>query len=265
MRRIAYLSPVNPAPSGISDYSEELLPFLGAYAELTLFVAEGLRPTNPELTRHLEVLPVGRFERVQRQRPFDAVLYHLGNSEVHAGIWSAARRVPGVIVLHEWVLHHFRLWYAVNVERDLRRYRDEMALRYGEAGTAAAERMLRGRLDRSAFDFPLVEAVVEAADGLIAHSEYVLARARAVRPALTMARVPMGVPLPPLVARDAARQQLDLPAEVLILASFGHINPYKRLEGALRALRQLRTQASTPRRRSSPGRSTWGETLPTSR
>ncbi len=43
--RLAYFSPLNPQPSGISDYSEELLPYLAAQAEITLFV-DGFEPTN---------------------------------------------------------------------------------------------------------------------------------------------------------------------------------------------------------------------------
>src|SRR5687768_12209095 len=107
--RIAYCSPVNPAPSGISDYSEELLPYLGQYAEVTLFVEDGLRPTNPRLAQHLEVLPLRRLERELRRRRYAGLVYHLGNSPAHAGIWRAAQRLPGVIVLHELVLHHFML------------------------------------------------------------------------------------------------------------------------------------------------------------
>jgi hypothetical protein len=61
MKRLAYASPVNPAPSGISDYSEELLPYLGMYFDITLYVEDGLRPTNPHLTHHFEIRPVSRF------------------------------------------------------------------------------------------------------------------------------------------------------------------------------------------------------------
>ncbi|MBC8159704.1 MAG: glycosyltransferase, partial [Roseiflexaceae bacterium] len=51
---------------------------------------------------------------------------------------------------------------------------------------------------------------------------------------------PMGVPLPPAIPRDAARSRLGLPADAPVLASFGHVNPYKRIEPVLRAIRQLR-------------------------
>ena len=49
-----------PAPSGISDYSEELLPYLGRYAEITLYLDDRLRPGNPLLAQHLEVRPISR-------------------------------------------------------------------------------------------------------------------------------------------------------------------------------------------------------------
>jgi hypothetical protein len=55
--RIAYCSPVNPAPSGISDYSEEVLPYLGQYGDITLYVENGLRPANLRLVRNLDVQP----------------------------------------------------------------------------------------------------------------------------------------------------------------------------------------------------------------
>jgi hypothetical protein len=49
----------------------------------------------------------------------------------------------------------------------------------------------------------------------------------------------MGVPLPPQRAQSQARAQLGLPADALILASFGHINAYKRQEPTLQALAAL--------------------------
>jgi hypothetical protein len=54
----------------------------------------------------------------------------------------------------------------------------------------------------------------------------------------------MGVPLPPAIPRDEARARLGLPPGALILASFGHINPYKRVEAVLRVVKTLR--ASRP-------------------
>src|SRR5947207_1940050 len=131
MKRIAYASPLTPAPSGISDYSEELLPYLAQYVDITLYVDAGRKPSNPDLTRHLALRPIGKLERDQRRRPYDAILYHMGNSPVHAAIWQAMQRTPGVVVLHEFVLHHFMLNYAATVRRNVAAYRAEAARRYG--------------------------------------------------------------------------------------------------------------------------------------
>jgi hypothetical protein len=103
-----------------------------------------------------------------------------------------------------------------------------------------AELMLRGRLTEAAFDMPFCESVLAAAEGVIAHSRYVLDRVAALRPGLPVALVPMGVPLAPAIPREDARARLGLPQGALILASFGHINPYKRLEAVLRAVKALR-------------------------
>jgi glycosyltransferase involved in cell wall biosynthesis len=242
MKRIAYASPLNPAPSGISDYSEELLPYLAQYAEIIPYVDDELRPSNAELVRCLHVRPLGRLERDHRRQPYDAIVYHMGNSQVHAAIWRTMRRVPGVVALHELVLHHFMLGYAAMVQRDVERYRAEAIRRYGAEGERVAALMMRGRFVDAAFDLPFCEAALDASEGVIAHSRYVLGHVAALRPGLPAAHVPMGVPLPPAIPRDAARARLGLPSDALILASFGHINPYKRVDAVLRALRVLRAE-----------------------
>lgn len=238
--RIAYCSPVNPAASGISDYSEELLPYLGQYADVTLYLADGLRPNNPDLVRSLELRPLRRLERDQRRQPYAGIVYHIGNSPVHADIWRVAQRLPGVVVLHDFVLHHFMLWYAANVQRDVQCYVRDMQQRYGAEGAHVAQLMIRGRFTDAAFRFPCCEPVLTAARGLVAHSRYVQTQVQALRPALPCVVVPMGVPLPPMIDRAEARARLGLPQNALVFASFGHINAYKRLEAVLRAVLELR-------------------------
>ncbi len=240
--RIAYCSPVNPAPSGIADYSEELLPYLGQYAEVVLFVEDGLRPSNRRLAEQIEVLPLRRLPRELRRRPYQALLYHMGNSPAHAAIWHAAQRLPGVIVLHDFVLHHFMLWYAANREHDIQGYVRAMEQRYGAPGGHIAQLMIRSRFSDAAFDFPCCEPVLAVAHGLIAHSRYVADRVAALRPALPSAVVPMGVPLPPLLSRAVARARLGIADDTVLLASFGHINAWKRVEPTLRALAALRAE-----------------------
>lgn len=242
MRRIAYCSPVNPVESGISDYSEELLPYLGQYAEIVVFVERGVTPTHAQLREHLAVRTLDELPTLHRKQPFDAIVYHLGNSPAHGTIYELALRLPGVVVLHEWVLHHLKLWHAAERRKDIGGYLREMQQRYGAAGERVARQMSRGQLQDAAFRFPLVEDLIERAQGLIGHSRFVVDQALALRPDLPAAVVPMGVPLPPALPQSVARAQLDLPTDVPIWASFGHINPYKRMESALRAFARFRAE-----------------------
>jgi glycosyltransferase involved in cell wall biosynthesis len=239
MRRIAYCSPVNPVASGISDYSEELIPYLGQYAEVVVYVDDGVRPTNAALRQSVEIRPISRYPRDQHRRRYDATLYHMGNSAAHLAIWHTARQHPGVIVLHDFVLHHFMLQYLVTHQRTPAAYRAQAHQRYGAAGTRVAELMLHGRFTEAAFSMPFCDDVVAAADGIVCHSAYVAQRVAALRPTAPLAVVPMGVPPAPVVDRTAARHALGLRDTTLVLASFGHINPYKRTDVVLRALRTL--------------------------
>ncbi|HEY6016783.1 MAG TPA: hypothetical protein VIU16_08365, partial [Gaiellaceae bacterium] len=80
--RVAYYSPMPPNRSGIADYSAHLLPALERRVEV-------------------EVARPGRHPRA------DVRLYHVGNDpDAHGWIVDALRERPGVVVLHEHVLHH---------------------------------------------------------------------------------------------------------------------------------------------------------------
>ena len=83
--RVAYHSPLPPQRSGVADYSALLL---------------------PALRRRLPVAAVRRGRR-RPPRGTDLCLYHVGNDPAaHGWIVDALRRRPGVVVLHELVLHH---------------------------------------------------------------------------------------------------------------------------------------------------------------
>src|SRR5690242_14349971 len=116
--KLAFFSPLNPIQSGISDYSEELLLTMhgattgGRPAQIDLFIDRGYSPSNPEITRRFRVRQGRGFGRVANE--YDSVIYQLGNSPAHAYIYEQSLRHPGVVVMHEFVLHHLRQWMALN-------------------------------------------------------------------------------------------------------------------------------------------------------
>ena len=240
--KIAFFSPLNPIQSGISDYSEELLLALhgaragGSPVDIDLFIDKGYKPSNTEVVRRFDVRQGRAFGRVAGQ--YDSLVYQVGNSAAHAYIYDALLKHPGVVVMHEFVLHHLRVWMTLNNGKR-KEYMAVMERQYGAEGLDAARRVLLGQYPEALFNYPLSDEVIRAARGLIVHSRYMEGLVKGVRPDLPVSVVPMGVPLPPHIPRDEARARLGLDPGLFLVTSVGHLNPYKRVSATLRAFKAL--------------------------
>ncbi len=236
--RVACFTPLSPVESGISYYSEDILPVLARALDLTV-VVDGYAPTHaPDLRAAGVRLRRGR--EFARDGAFAATIYQMGNSPAHAYMYERALTRPGIVVLHDVVLHHLRLWMAVNGGRGARRaYVDELRQCYGAAGGELARAVLRGQTPATLFDYPLVELLLASAQAVIVHNAASAERVRALHAGVRVRVVPMGVPLPPLPPRDEARARLGLAPGAFAVISHGHVNPYKRLDVALRAFHRL--------------------------
>jgi glycosyltransferase involved in cell wall biosynthesis len=211
--KVAYYSPLPPSRSGIADYSALLL---------------------PALRQHVEVVVA---ERGKRAPDADVALYHVGNDpEAHGWIVDALRRRPGVVVLHEFVLHH--LISGITLGRgDPRAYFDAMERDLGVAGRllalGVADNLLPLLWETQPERFPLAGTVLDLAHGLIVHSGYVETRAREAGYAGALWRVPH--PAWP----DAPVEPAAAGGEPLI-GCFGYLNANKRIPQVLEAFALLR-------------------------
>ncbi|HEV3404074.1 MAG TPA: hypothetical protein VG073_07260, partial [Gaiellaceae bacterium] len=122
--RVAYYSPLPPETSGIADYSALLL---------------------PALRERIDVETVKR-GRTKPSRGSDVSLYHVGNSpEAHTWIVDALRRRPGVVVLHELVLHHLIAGMTIG-RKNGPGYLDALERDSGLPGRLLAHGVLEGRV-----------------------------------------------------------------------------------------------------------------------
>lgn len=99
--RLAYLSPLPPERSGISDYSAELLEELTRWYDIDVIVDQET-VTNPWILATIPIRDVAWF--LENSNLFDRVLYHFGNSEFHKHMFDLLPRIPGVVVLHDFYL-----------------------------------------------------------------------------------------------------------------------------------------------------------------
>jgi glycosyltransferase involved in cell wall biosynthesis len=215
--KVAYYSPLPPSRSGVADYSALLLPALGE--RLDLVVA---RP--------------GRFRRDPKA---DLALYHVGNdAEAHGWIVEALRRRPGVVVLHEFVLHHLVVGLTF-ARGDAGGYLAAMEREAGLVGRLLGYAVLDNKIpplwETRPEEFPLAGEVLDRATALIVHSRYVEARAREAGFRGPIRRIPHPAwPVPEVEPAAAEGRPL--------IGCFGHLNEAKRVPELLKAFAGLRAR-----------------------
>jgi glycosyltransferase involved in cell wall biosynthesis len=213
--RVAYFSPLPPDTSGIADYSALLLPALERLVDV-------------------EIVRPGRTRPVAGA---DVALYHIGNNpDAHGWIVDALRRRPGVVVLHDFVIHHLVAGLTIG-RKDGHAYLAAMEREAGVPGRLLGYGVLEGRVpppwEVRPEEFPLAGVVLDRATGLIVHSRYVEERARASGYDGPLWRIPMPAwPAPEFepVAVEGSP----------LVGCFGHLNESKRIPQLLRAFAELR-------------------------
>jgi glycosyltransferase involved in cell wall biosynthesis len=247
--RVAFHSPLPPQRSGIADYAAELLPALAAHCEPVLVVEPGAQP-DPALLAAFPSLPARQLGAALADGRCAAVLFQLGNNpDYHAGTYRALREHPGVVVLHEYVLHH--------LVRDLTLYAGDsaafveaMRYSYGRSGESAAQRAVATGVALDPWTYPLFEPAVDAATAVLVHNRTTAERVLASRPGARVEVVPhplLGRREMPRETPGEARARLGLPADVPLIATFGFLTGAKRLPVLLRAFARLRRELPAAR------------------
>jgi glycosyltransferase involved in cell wall biosynthesis len=213
--KVSYFSPLPPDTSGIADYSALLLPALERLVEIDV--------VRPGRTRPLHGT--------------DVALYHVGNNpDAHGWILDALRRRPGVVVLHDFVLHHLVAGLTIG-RRDGHAYLAAMEREAGVPGRLLGYGVLEGRVpplwEVRPEEFPLAGVVLDRATGLIVHSRYVETKAREQGYDGPLWRIPHPAwPAPDVVPAPVEGAPL--------IGCFGHLNESKRIPQLLRAFAELR-------------------------
>jgi glycosyltransferase involved in cell wall biosynthesis len=215
--KVAYFSPLPPERSGIADYSALLLPALAKRMDVTV-VSRGA---------------------TKAPRGSDVALYHVGNNpDAHGWIVDAFERRRGLVVLHDFVLHHLIAGLTLG-RGDNDGYLDAMQRDAGALGRMLAhgvvDHLLPPIWEERAQDFPLAGKVLERADGVICHSHYVARLAREYGYDGPIWVVPM--PAWPSVKVGA---RLVPSGRFPVVACLGHLNVTKRVPQLLDAFESVR-------------------------
>lgn len=235
---IAYLSPMPPAATGIADYSAELLPSLAKHVEVEVFApeAEGGPGRSPS------GIPVRRLRRFE-PADFDLTLYQIGNNaDFHGDIYRLALAHPGLVVVHEFMLHHLIRGLTLG-RSDLDAFGEEMRYAYGETGRRAVEQFLDTGVPVDPWPFPLFERLIDASLGVVVHSHAVRDRILTSRPRARVSVVPHHLAIDDLDPGTDPRRwygERGVAAGAPVIGVFGFVTPQKRIDVLLEAFREVR-------------------------
>jgi glycosyltransferase involved in cell wall biosynthesis len=166
--------------------------------------------------------------------------YHLGNNGLHSAIYRRALERPGVVVLHDAVLHHFLMGQLGEAD-----YIEEFVYNYGAWHRPLARELWRARAasgsDPRYFDYPMLRRVVERSLAVVVHNPAAGAVVLRHVPGARVVEIPH-LFCPPELPSTADvlrwRQSLGI-GPVHLYGVFGYLRESKRLMQVLAAFARV--------------------------
>jgi glycosyltransferase involved in cell wall biosynthesis len=254
--RLAFLSPLPPAPTGIADYAADVLRLLAPRHEIEVFHDQEAVDTD-RLPDGCTVARAAACLDRHREHPFDLAVHQLGNAPAHAFLYPLLPRLPGLLVLHDLVLHHARARmfldtpearaYAADPSSaalreaallPLAAYRAEAAHSYPSAAERLVETQLATVGDLLPYAYPLFRLPVEASRVTAVHNAYMADAIHEEVPDAAVARIPMAVEgvSVELAAVSALRARLGIAPGAFVVGCFGLLTREKRVATVARAV-----------------------------
>lgn len=230
--KLNWFSPIPPAKTDIAHYTKRVLPALSSLVDVTLWTDQR------NWDRQLEDLATVRSYRLERipWREFngaDVTFYNIGNNPLfHGNIWQLSQRHPGVIVLHDFRLHHFFDGLYRVQWRDLDAYLATMTRLYGQQGRKDGDECFKNdarNIEYMAERYPLTPLAIENALGVIVHNK------QSFETLEKNSESPLAyVPLPfPVNSLPKAPDKSGPPYRLIL---FGYLGRNRRLSSVFKAL-----------------------------
>ena len=211
--KVAILTPLPPTKTGVAHYASMLVPALAKRVEVDAL--------DDWSTRRLD--------------DYDHVIYQLGNNPHHERIYAEAMRRPGVVVLHDLVLHHLIVEMTL-ARGDADAYVAALEANHGEAGAAWARGRAAGlHSEMGNFLLPASVEVAQRAKSVIVHNKYAHDRLRSFG-----VTTPIHVVPHPYIPETRVFPRT--PTGKRVIGFFGFLTSAKRAEVVLEAFRIARAR-----------------------
>lgn len=223
-KKLAYVTPVQPAKSGIANYSAMLLPELARYYDIDIITKDNV--TVDETVESYSKIKNSQY-LLENSDKYDRVVYQFGNSEHHDYMFHLLEIIPGVVVLHDFfisgIVQHMDVF---NTHPGV--WTRELLIGHGYK--ALKERFSENNSAEVVWRYPCSYSVLSLSQGVIVHSENSVRLAEKwygkVNPDLWSV-VPHLRGLPLVNDKTSARKKLSISDDAFVICSFGFLGESK--------------------------------------
>ena len=209
--KVAMVTPMPPTRTGVAHYASMLVPALRERIDLEVIDTDNRQPTT------------------------DDVIYQLGNNPHHAFAYRAAMRQPGVIVLHDIVLHHLIVEMSL-ARGDVDGYVAAMQANHGEVGAAWARGRAAGlHSEMGNFMLPASIEVANRSRAVIVHNRWAADRLASLGVRTSIHVVPHPYQPSQSVSGREIREKHGFSPTDRLIGLFGFLTSAKRSEIVLKA------------------------------
>lgn len=222
-KKLAFISPLPPEKSGISDYSALLLPELAQHYDIEVILAQD-DVSDTWVRSHCPLRSVDWFKANFTQ--FDRVVYQFGNSYFHQHMFELLQEFPGVVVLHDFylsdVLHHME---ATRYLPDC--FTEQLLHSHQFSGLYDISK--GHEISDVISEYPCSRDVIENSIGTIVHSQSsaLLAQNWYAHAVESFSVIPLLRAPPANDTRNEARKELGFSERDFIVCTFGMLAPSK--------------------------------------
>ena len=244
--KVAYFSPLNPIRSGISDFSEELLPYLINYMEIDLYIDDYI-PLNID-KKDFTVYNISDYEK--NRNNYDITVYHVGNNyKYHKSIVDTFMKFGGILELHDVSMHNYIAADTIETNNP-QTYIDLMKYSHGIVGEEIAKKYLNGMIEapweNSSSEFTVNKHLIDHAEAIIVHSDYAKQIVKGINQKKKVINI--GLHTPDIIKdfssfKMKCRKKLLIDSDIAIIGSFGYATETKRIVQVLEALNNIKKAA----------------------
>lgn len=238
--KIAWFTPFSKK-SAIGKYSQSIIHELVKYCDVDLFICE----KGELLDTHVKVYFYNVNQDLSKilNNNYELIIYNIGdNLEFHKYIYEVSKKNKGIVILHDYVMHHFFAGYYLIDKKDVDAYIRKMKFWYGEFGESLARRSVQGQNlpiweTDEVVKYPLFEEAIAGSLGVITHSNFLrkYVEANFCGPVSTI-YFPSVANLETIQNEGISRENLGITGSQTLLLTVGHVNPNKRIDTTIKVL-----------------------------